>query len=429
MKAFGRCASSTIRVGRRVPLCALVLFAVVWAPPGAWAQSRPAAVAAAMASGFDESATLRACLARPADELRNREIYAEPITALFIDARTKPVDLVLCVASSVEWRLWYLLDRRARDFSHAYLDFGDESWALAEVRGLRASPDGKYLAVHASAEGHPSITVVDLPTLVRERQYRPVGDSIDSYPGTVSIRSWNDGALEVTSDALLSAPLDRSHHLLLLSDETFRWDFHAGTVVPVREALRDPVRYYAAALSSPQAAVRREAIASLGELQDLSAVPVLERALGVETDAAVLAEIRGALDGLSQTAGVLNGCLAGSRDDLRAADIWVLPVETLSVDGKPQLVDELLCVVNESRDPSRPRARGWFRIDQAGPSPEIRRVPSGGGDRVQTLSASPDGRYLAIQYLRKYEESVGYVETVDLPMLMRGGLYKPVARD
>jgi hypothetical protein len=223
-----------------IRLGAAIAFVVTCgAAAGAQEPSWTSPVALATAAGYDEAETLRACLAESVEDLRAKDIYAEPLTALFLDGRTVPVELTLCVASSIEWRLWYLLDRGAPDPSHAYLDFSDDARPLREVRDLRASPDGKYLAVHYSEEGHPSVTVVDLPRLVRNSAYQPIGDAIDSYPGTVSINSWDDSALRLRSDVLLSHPTDGTSHLPLLSEEAFSWELAAAQLGQLSGIVRD----------------------------------------------------------------------------------------------------------------------------------------------------------------------------------------------
>ena len=387
------------------------------------------ALADAAAAGYSETGTLRGCLAERIDALERKDIYAEPIKALFIDGKTQPVDLMLCVASSIQWQFWYRLDRTAPDFRNAVMNFngaGTPGGGGGEVRGLRASPDGKYLAVQYSAEGHGSIEVVDLPALVRDAAYKRIGEAIGSYPGSVSIRSWNGGALEVTSDVLLSQPTDGISHLDLLADELFSWDVLTGKIAPLREALRDPVQYYAAALAAPDAHRRRDAIGNLGRLNDESAVALLERRLLTETDTSAREELLDALDRLRVAAAVLNSCLLARRDELRTERIVAEPIGTLFVDGQSRRSDDMLCVANESRDPDTPRQRSWFRVDLASPNLTRVMIQAGNGDPVESLSPSPDGRYLAIRYLRLYTESIAYVEIVDLTALIRDNMYRSI---
>lgn len=409
-----------------------VMVAVVMCEPATSGQdvfstSATSALAQAATSGFDEAETLRACLTEPSDDPSTRDISAEPIKAMFIDGQTKPVDMLLCVASSIEWHRWYLLDRRAPDFSDAYIDFGDDTRPLADVRALRASPDGKYLAVQYSAEGHSSVEVVDLPALVKDSTYEPLSDAIDSYPGSVWIRSWNGRALEVESDVLLSHPTDGRTHLPLRSDEMFSWDFVSGRIVPLREALQNPVQYFAsvllAASRDARDDVRAEASSNLGRLEDPSAISILEQALALENGPTTLDAIQDALDRLNGVAGALKRCLVENRDALRAERIIVEPIEALFVDGQPRPTEQMLCLVDDSGD--RPRSsQSWFRLNRSS-NASSRRIPSGNGDRVAAVRASPDGRYLAIRYLRTYEESVSYVEIVELPALILDNVYRP----
>ena len=167
-----------------------------------------------------------------------------------------------------------------------------------------------------------------------------MGDPIDSYPGRVSFQSWRGATLDVRSDVLLSHSPDGRRYIPLRSDEAFSWGFLTGRIVPLRDALRNPVRYYAAALSAPAADARRDAVSGLCRLDDLSAVPFLERALAVETDVLAREAMIDALNRLGSVDSALNECLPRRRESLRGGHIIAEAIATLFVDDQSRPTDE-----------------------------------------------------------------------------------------
>ena len=71
------------------------------------------------------------------------------------------------------------------------------------IHAIRASEDGQYLAVILIGEGHPLLEIIDLPQLLQKKSYR-VFQTIDPYPGSIEIDSWNGVQLRVKSDMLLT---------------------------------------------------------------------------------------------------------------------------------------------------------------------------------------------------------------------------------
>jgi hypothetical protein len=150
---------------------------------------------------------------------------------------------------------------------------------------MRASPDGKYLAVQSEY-----LDVVDLPLLLTGGRYK----SLTRVSG--SFKDWNGGALEVTSETLLShAPIevgDESHMLPLLAKESFLWSGETSTITPVWNGLQYPIRYYCDGLASPEVEKRRTAVKGLRLLQERDSASCIEEALGREPDESLRRELR-----------------------------------------------------------------------------------------------------------------------------------------
>jgi hypothetical protein len=229
----------------------------------------------------DPAAVARNCLASGLDGFK-----ATPVKTLFLDGRPRPVDEYLCHVDAVgrkdptEPGDWWLLTTTSSGVRSSRI--GKNRFSGYAIGEFLASPDGKYLAVLSYAEGAPSIQVVDLVAFVRRKALEPIR-SLPVGLGTVSLKGWSDGALQVASDTLFIGQPSRME-LLVHEEEVFSWDIRSGGVVPVSEALRDPVRYYCGFLGASDPGTRSAAAVGLRLLDDKSAVPCVEAALQKDPD-------------------------------------------------------------------------------------------------------------------------------------------------
>jgi hypothetical protein len=169
------------------------------------------------------------------------DVVREEINALRADGSMKTLDATLCVASehAEVQTYWFWRERPGGDFESLGVNFSGQL-----VDGLRASPDGTYLAVQMLSEALNGVEVADLPRLIRRRAYRSVG-VIASFPGSATIDGWADNrTLTVRADTLLGHPSRAPGELALFlgTDDRFAWDIVTGKIVPFDNELRNPVQ-------------------------------------------------------------------------------------------------------------------------------------------------------------------------------------------
>jgi hypothetical protein len=353
----------------------------------------------------------------PADGRPQDGLVALPIGTMFVDGQTRTVDELLCivpVSSDTPEADWFRIDRKTRQITKIYSGI--------QVEGLLPSPYGQYLAVQLSAEGHPWIEILDLPALMRSNTYK-ILDEVGGYPGTVSIGKWKGLDFSIKSDQLLSDPTGRHLDLLSTREETFLWNVETGAIVAQSSSLQDPVRYYCDKIAALRAEGRtganwewESAIEALGALKKESGAACLESALRAETNEGVRVDIREALEEIARAAALKNDCLNGSRNPSNSNEIVAEPIRTLFSRGQSIAIDNVLCVANP---PDDREGSTWLRLDRKTPDLRVEFL-AGLAGKVERMAASPDGKYLAVQY--------GYVDIVDLPMLLTARRYKSIRR-
>lgn len=162
----------------------------------------------------------------------------------------------ICVVNMKEQEpYWFLLALMGNT------QIGTISAALHQIADIKASSDGKYLAVLSVGEGHPILEVIELPTLLTQKTYT-VLHTIDPYPGTIDIRSWKGMRLHVGSDMLLTHqenPNERvPSELMLATPEIFALSMVTGEISGISEGAKNPVMHYAKVLEDPRASNREK---------------------------------------------------------------------------------------------------------------------------------------------------------------------------
>lgn len=109
-------------------------------------------------------------------------------------------DHVVCAVGGGEEVTFYVLPRRA--FERGVVADNDAGWE--DVDDLRASPDGRYLAVLTYQRDASRLRVLDLPALLAERRWDVLLD-LTPEPGFVKLVGWDRGRVIVRSDVDLAA--------------------------------------------------------------------------------------------------------------------------------------------------------------------------------------------------------------------------------
>jgi len=252
-------------------------------------ESVRAAIKDALQQLTQAAALQRDCLSQVAGTPNGNGIVVEPVHTLFSTGASIPVDIVLCVANRANGDgIWFRFDRTKPDLAGELLKEDEE-----KVERVRASPDGKYLAVQ-----HELVDIVDLPLLLTAGRYKSVRRMFGSF------KEWNGSVLEVESDILQShAPVDigdASYPLPLLAKESFLWSGEADTITPAWKALEHPVRYYCEGLASAEVEKRRIAAEGLRLLKDKDSLSCIEQAFRSESDEALQRKLREALWSLTK---------------------------------------------------------------------------------------------------------------------------------
>lgn len=76
---------------------------------------------------------------------------------------------------------------------------GCDLTAMHQVTELSLAPDAQSLAVMSVGEGHPILEWVALPPLREKGQYQVLCTQ-NPYPGTIWIKAWQGGGLQIGSD-------------------------------------------------------------------------------------------------------------------------------------------------------------------------------------------------------------------------------------
>jgi len=162
-------------------------------------------------------------------------------------------DSGLCAVNSADGAQWFWLNAPHSGMNEP---LGTIEAAFFLVDSIKASPDGRYLAVMSVGEGHPIIEVVDLPQLLRQRQYT-VLHSINPYPGVAYLEVWQGAELHITSDMLLTHqdPVtgDVPENFMLAGDEVFALNVVTGAIRGVSEGAASPAKHYSGILTDPLA--------------------------------------------------------------------------------------------------------------------------------------------------------------------------------
>ena len=182
-------------------------------------------------------------------QLTNRGILLEPLKYAVGSSMSLGADAALCVINTHnEGPQWFLLSTDAGITNER---IGTLAPALHVVTAIKASTNGRYLAVHSVGEGHPVIEIIDLSKLLQKKTYH-VLQTIDPYPGTIKIHSWDGTQLLVECDMLLTH-LDKTQgrapeELALSWQEVFAVNALTGEISGFSDGAKNPAEHYSKVL-------------------------------------------------------------------------------------------------------------------------------------------------------------------------------------
>lgn len=228
-----------------------------------------------------------------------KSVLRETIEDFQIDGRRRKVSWTLRVVTMEDYESkWFL--RRPDQEKEKHI--ASNITTLSEVHDIKASPDGRYLAVLSVGEGHPVLEVVDLPLFLKQRKYK-VLRTINAYPGAVGINRWDKDRLIIDSDALLThiGENGRVHHSLAeMPLQNYVLSIESGKVEALSQDAKKPIEFFSRQLFVKYAGERDNAAMALVALKAKSAIPDLKKALAAETNPAVRAGMQKAVDELGK---------------------------------------------------------------------------------------------------------------------------------
>lgn len=183
-----------------------------------------------------------------------RGVLFEPLQNVSRNNQRLADGATLCVINTQnEGPQWFLLNTQGIGINE---QLGFISASLGLINSIKASPDGRYLAVVSIGEGHPMLEVIDLPQLLQTKSYR-VLQSVDPYPGSIEIQEWKGSQLYIQSDMLLTerdAQTRRVPSEYALSwQETFALNVVSGGITGISEGAKNPFEHYTQILLNQQA--------------------------------------------------------------------------------------------------------------------------------------------------------------------------------
>jgi hypothetical protein len=208
----------------------------------------------------------------------------------YVSKQNEPTagDALLCVINTQnEGPQWFLLNADAAGQNER---LGAIAAKLGFITEIKASADGKYLALVSTGEGRWLLEVVDLPKLFQQKSYT-VLYAIDPDPGVITIRSWDGPELQISSDVLLTRRDPKTGRvppeLVLVAPEIFALNVMTGELTGVSDGAKNPVAHYSKVLMDQQAsqADKDKALATLLTLKpDEVTMTYLLKALEQEKD-------------------------------------------------------------------------------------------------------------------------------------------------
>lgn len=166
-----------------------------------------------------------------------------PLTPGLVLAPLDP-STTLCVISNMaeDEPQWFLLKTDGNTW------FGSLEAAFNQIVAMKASTDGRFLAVLSVGEGHPLLEVIDLRKLLSEQQYTVLHE-IDPYPGVIAIQEWQGNDLHVNCDMLLTRRDPKTGRVpsewMLTASEVFAMNVLTGQISGISEGAKNPAQHYA----------------------------------------------------------------------------------------------------------------------------------------------------------------------------------------
>lgn len=208
----------------------------------------------------------------------------------YVYKQTEPTagDALVCIINTQnEGPQWFLLNADAEGKNER---LGGIAAKLGFIAEIKASADGKYLAVVSSGEGRRLLEIIDLPKLLQKKTYA-VLHAIDPAPGTITLRAWDGPQLQIGCDMLLTRRDPKTGRvppeLALAAPETFALNVLTGQLTGVSDGAQNPAAHYSKVLMDQQASQSEKdaALSTLLSLKpDAATMTYLLKALDQEKD-------------------------------------------------------------------------------------------------------------------------------------------------
>jgi len=168
--------------------------------------------------------------------------------------------------------------------------------SMLQVSEIKASSDGRFLAIVSVGEGHPILDIVDLAALITRQQCKNIW-TINPYPSYITIEKWVGNKLIVNSGSLLTHKVDDQFPIEFFDSEKFSLDLQTQTIEGVSKNAKNPIPYFINMLSDSENKILAANI--LAQLKAQSAIPYLKKMLEKETNPDAQDQLRNAINQLS----------------------------------------------------------------------------------------------------------------------------------
>lgn len=148
--------------------------------------------------------------------------------------------------------------------------------SMSIVSDILVSPARKYVAISSVGEGHPIIDVVELESLLDNKEPHPFV-SINPYPGVVNVDKWEGEKLLINCDTLIT---DKNQSLI--TEAKFEVDVATNKITLLSPDPTQLVAHLLSFITSRDKWTTLDALNTLATLQDKTAIPELEKMLAIK---------------------------------------------------------------------------------------------------------------------------------------------------
>lgn len=194
----------------------------------------------------------------------------------------------LCALNLADHAEWFIFSDTE---GNQRLDIMPNSMSI--VGDFVVSPARKYLAINSVGEGHPIIDIVELESILDNKEPK-VLVSINPYPGVVNLDKWDGEKLLVSCDSLIT---DKNQSLM--TEGKFRVDVATNKITLLSPNPKELLKHFLTFVSGEDKWAALDAINTIQSLKDKKAIPELTNQLkNKKLDAEVKKAIEAAIKAL-----------------------------------------------------------------------------------------------------------------------------------